>query len=339
MKTILDGNFPDTMRALVLNQFDGKPETQEMPVQTPGKGEILVKMDSSPINPSDWSFIRGLYSSMKTLPVIPGFEGSGVVVATGNDYFSKRLLGKNVSCFAPQDGNGTWAEYMLTRFDLAVPLGKKIDLEHASMLLVNPLSVVAMTELTKKRGIKAIANTAGASALGQILNKMCLEKNIVLVNIVRRQEQVDLLKNQGAKYIVNSGSQNYKKELAEVFKKLNVMIAFDAISGHMPLDLLEALPRGGEVIVYGALSEEALSADPGRFIFEQKRISGFWLSEWVTHQNIFKLLSMFGKIQKFITEKHHTNISNRVSLERTGEVLATYNENMTAGKVLVKPWE
>ena len=60
-----------------------------------------MKIDSAPINPSDWAFLRGLYNSPKKLPVVAGFEGSGIVMATGNDFFSRRLLGKKVACFAP----------------------------------------------------------------------------------------------------------------------------------------------------------------------------------------------------------------------------------------------
>ncbi len=337
MKTILKSGIPAKMKALMLTVFDTTPIVQEVDVPIPGKGQVLIKINSSPINPSDWTFLRGLYSTKKTLPVIPGFEGSGVVVATANDFMSRRLLGKNVACFAHPEQNGTWAEYMVTNNNFAVPLRKNFDMEQGAMLLVNPLSAIAMIKITKKAGYTAIANTAAASALGQMMNRMCQDEKIDLVNIVRREEQEDLLKSQGAKYLVNSSSGNFVEELSALFHKVNVKLAFDAISGQMSSDLLNALPTGGEVMVYGALSEMPITNDPGRFIFEKKRISGFWLSEWITHQNILTLLSSFGKIQKFLTDKHLMKIQKRIPLEGVEEGIKLYTENMTSGKVLIQP--
>ena len=104
-------------------------QIEQVDLPKPGKGEILIRIDSSPVNPSDNSFLRGMYGSRKTPPIIPGFEASGKVLASGNDFMARRLLGKNVACFAPMDGNGTWAEYMVTRANMAIPLKKEVDLE------------------------------------------------------------------------------------------------------------------------------------------------------------------------------------------------------------------
>lgn len=337
MKTIKHFDIPHEMKALYLEEFGKDLKVKEAVVPVPGKGEILIQMDSSPVNPSDNSFLKGNYGSKKQLPIIPGFEGSGKVVASGNDFMSKRLLGKNVACFAPMDGNGTWAEFMVTKANMAIPLKKGVDLEQGSMLMVNPISVMAMVDIAKKGKHKAIANTAAASALGQMLNRQCIENNLPIVHIVRRDEQVELLKSQGAKYIVNSSSNNFIEEMTKVFNELNVSLAFDAIAGQSPFDLIEALPVGGEVMVYGGLSEKPSSIHPGKLIFEKKKVSGFWLSEWITHQSMLKMLKTFGKIQKMISHNHRTRIHQSVSLANTQKGIQAYLEHMTAGKVLVKP--
>lgn len=337
MKVISGLNLPEQMRALVLKEFGVPPQVQSIDVPKPSKGEVLVQIDSSPINPSDNSFLKGMYSTKKPLPVVPGFEASGKVVATGDDFMSKRLLGKMVACFAPMDGNGTWAEYMLTKSSMCIPLKKGVDIEQGSMLMVNPLSVIAMIEIAKKGNHQAIANTAAASALGRMMNRICIEKNIPIVNIVRREEQVQLMNSEGASHIVNSSSQNFPDDLKSKFEKLNVTLAFDAIAGQSVFSLLEALPAGGEVMVYGGLSEEAAPVNPAKLIFEKKKVSGFWLSEWITHQSMIKMLIMFNKIQKLLSEKHQNTINKRVSLEETVEGLSLYMDKMTLGKVLVKP--
>ena len=151
MKNIFTTHFPNSMKGLVLKKFDEGLAIEELEVPKPAKGEVLVKIDSAPINPSDWAFLRGLYASPKKLPIVAGFEGSGIVMATGNDFFSRRLLGKKVACFAPPTGNGTWAEYTLTQAATAIPLKKNLSLEQGSMLLVNPLSVIAMISIAKKK--------------------------------------------------------------------------------------------------------------------------------------------------------------------------------------------
>ena len=87
MKNIFSTHFPNSMKGLVLKEFDKGLTVEDLEVPKPAKGEILVKIDSAPINPSDWAFLRGLYASPKKLPVVAGFEGSGIVMATGNDFF------------------------------------------------------------------------------------------------------------------------------------------------------------------------------------------------------------------------------------------------------------
>ncbi|MFY0687182.1 MAG: zinc-binding dehydrogenase [Cyclobacteriaceae bacterium] len=338
MKIIPNYDLPSIMKAVQLVEFDQPLQLIETAVPTPGKGEVLVKMDSAPVNPSDWSYLKGIYSAPKKPPVIPGFEGSGTVVASGSDFMSKRLLGKKVSCFAPPAGNGTWAQFMVTSNKTVIPLRKEVDLEQGSMLLINPLSVFAMVEIAKKRKIKGIANTAAASALGQMLDKLCSQSGITCINIVRRQEQVDQLKAKGIMHVINSTDENYQAELKEAFKQYNVMLAFDPIAGDSPYSLLEALPKGGEVMVYGSLSLENVTAHPRHLVFSDKKLSGFWLSAWIPQQNILKLLRLFDKVQKFLNTSH-VHIQQRVSLENAQDGINQYIEKMSAGKVLIKPWE
>jgi NADPH:quinone reductase-like Zn-dependent oxidoreductase len=226
---------------------------------------------------------------------------------------------------------------MVTKSSLAIPLKKNMDLEQGAMLMVNPLSVIAMLDIAKKAKCLAIANTAAASALGQMLNRMCIDRDLPLVNIVRRNEQVELLKSQGAKYVINSSDANFKEALAAIFHDLKVSIAFDAVAGKSTFDLMEALPPAGEVMVYGGLSEQTTSIHPGALIFENKKVRGFWLSDWITHQPMLKLLRSFNRIQKVFMHDHKTTVHQRVSLKDTQKGVSLYLQNMTAGKILVKP--
>jgi NADPH:quinone reductase-like Zn-dependent oxidoreductase len=118
MKTYI----PTKMRAVVLVESGANPSIAEIPVPQPGPGEVLVKMFASPINPSDLAFLAGGYGIKKEFPVVPGFEGSGTVVASGKGILPKLWLGKKVACAASPKYNGCWAEYMVTSAGSCVPL-------------------------------------------------------------------------------------------------------------------------------------------------------------------------------------------------------------------------
>src|SRR5215472_1195443 len=106
--------IPTKMRALVLHRYDiGSYDSltvEERPTPQPARGEVLVRMAASPINPSDLASLQGLYGVKKALPMVPGIEGCGTVVATGSGFLARRLMGKRVACAAGA-GDGTWAEY------------------------------------------------------------------------------------------------------------------------------------------------------------------------------------------------------------------------------------
>src|SRR5438874_4644546 len=139
--------IPETMRAVELRSYGGGADSvvvAEKPVPRPGNGQVLVRVAAAPVNPSDLSFLRGTYGHTKRLPVVPGFEGSGEVVAAGGGLLARLLLGRRVACAAPPDGDGTWAEFMLAEASYCIPLRKATDTEHAATMIVNPFTAWAL---------------------------------------------------------------------------------------------------------------------------------------------------------------------------------------------------
>jgi NADPH:quinone reductase len=338
MKVMSGVRISEMMHSLLLQEAKQPLVVSEQKTPMPAKGQVLVKIDSSPVNPSDLSFLQGTYSTDKVLPAVPGFEASGQVVASGDDYFSRRLLGKHVACFALSDGNGTWSQYMRTGSRFVVPLKPGLDVEQGAMLLVNPLSVMAMMDIARRGRHRAIANTAAAGALGRLLNRMCIEEKLPLLNIVQREEQVALLHSQGATQVLATENDDFEEQLKEICQRLHVTLAFDAVAGEVTGKVMRALPRGSEVMVYGGLSKEACQVNPGELIFRGKRVSGFWLTPWLSKQSVFRLMRQFNHVQKFLIHQHTIRIHRRVPLSDVTEELVLYQENMTAGKMIVKPW-
>jgi NADPH:quinone reductase len=332
--------IPDSMRAVQLRAYDGKPESiavVEIPVPRPGPGEVLVRVFGSPINPSDLMFIRGLYGFKKPLPAIPGFEGSGTVVEAGTGMMPRFLNGRRVACAAadPKVTGGMWAEYVVTLAQFCMPLRKNVDLEQGAALLINPMTAWALMEEARRGRHRAVVQTAAASALGRMIVRLGKRFSIPVINVVRRAEQVELLRKLGAAYVVNSSEPEFDKRLRELCHKLGASIGFDAVAGEMSAIVLRAQPLGSRLLVYGALSLQASQADPASLIFEAKRLEGFWLTSWLRSRTLLGQLRLARQIQKLLRSDLKTDFQAKVPLQEAGRALQQYAGNMTAGKVLL----
>ena len=226
-----------------------------MPTPEPGPDEIVVRVEASPINPSDLGLLVGAAdmttakaSGTKDAPVITakvpdaamkamagrldesmpvGNEGAGVVVATGSSDAAKALMGKTVAMI----GGAMYAQYRTLKARDVLELPAGTTAAEGASCFVNPLTALGMTETMRREGHKALVHTAAASNLGQMLNKICLKDGIDLVNIVRSKEQADILHKIGAKHVVNSTAPTFMDDLTNALVETGATIAFDAIGG------------------------------------------------------------------------------------------------------------
>lgn len=334
--------IPQTIRAVQIHAYDGKPESitvAQVPVPKPGAGEVLVKVHASPVNPSDLAFLQGLYGFKKPLPAIPGFEGSGTVVDSGAGMMPRFLKGRRVAC-AAADANvagGMWAEYVVTAAQFCMPLRKNIDLEQGAALLVNPITAWALMEEARKGSHRAVVQTAAASALGRMIVRLGRKFSLPVINVVRRAEQVELLRREGAEHVVNSSDAGFPDQLRDLCHKLGATIGFDAVAGEMSATVLRAQPRRARLLVYGGLSFQPCQADPGSLIFESKHLEGFWLSGWLRTKNLLGQLRLAKQIQELLGNELKTEFQAKVPLQDAPKALQHYAANMTAGKILIVP--
>lgn len=236
---------------------DGKLELSlaDVPIPEPGEGEVLVRVEASPINPSDLGLLFGgadmttaVATGTADHPVITadvpenmlraakaridqslpaGNEGAGVVVKSGGGELADSLEGKVVAIL----GGAMYAQYRVIKAKQCLPMNEGVTAAEGASCFVNPLTALGMVETMKVEGHTALLHTAAASNLGQMLVKICLADGIDLVNVVRRQEQVDLLKDLGAKYVVNSSADTFMEDLIEALVATNATIGFDATGG------------------------------------------------------------------------------------------------------------
>lgn len=331
--------IPSTMRALELTAYDGQPDSLrlvERPVPQPGPGQVLVRMAASPINPSDLMFLQGDYGAQpKRLPVVPGWEGSGVVV--GGAGLGAALRGRRVACGAPDDGDGTWAEYMVTGLGRCVPLRPGLSLTQGATLLVNPMTAWALTHMARVEGHRAVVNTAAAGALGRMIARLGRRAGLTILHIVRRPDQIPLLQAEGAVHILDSSAPAFESELVAACSRLDTTLAFDGVGGALTAQLLRALQPGGRVIVYGALAGTIASIGVKSLIFFDKRVEGFWLGTWLSHQPPWTLARAGLAAQGSLAGLLQPPIRARVPLAAAPQALAAYVAGMTAGKILFLP--
>ena len=332
--------LPDTMRAVELRSYEGGADAlavSERPVPRPGAGQVLVRVAASPVNPSDLAFLRGAYGIRKRLPVVPGFEGCGRVVAAGGGLWALHLVGRRVACAAPADGDGTWAEYMLAEAVQCIPLSKDTDIEQASMMIVNPFTAWALLGLARGLRAQAVVQTAAASALGRMIQRLAKARGLDVVNVVRRPEQVALLEGEGAGHVLDSSTPDFDERLKELCKRLRATAAFDAVAGELTGRLLSAMPSGSTAFVYGGLSMRGCVLDPRSLIFERKSVRGFWLADWMRNAGALRKYLAARGVQRLLKNELRTEVRARLPLEQAAEGVGAYAREMTGGKILFVP--
>jgi NADPH:quinone reductase-like Zn-dependent oxidoreductase len=288
------------MKAIVFDRC-GEPEevlqVREVPVPQPGPGQVRVRMIASPINPSDLLYIRGQYGKPPPLPATPGFEGVGVVEASGGGLLAKRVMGKRVAVLNRSTGN--WQEQPVVPARQAIPVPSDLSDEQAAAFFVNPASALVMTRyvLRVPRGAWLLQTAAG-SALGRMVIRLGKKHGFRTINIVRRREQADELLRLGVDAVICSGDESIPERVNALTSGAGVPYAIDAVGGQTGSEVAMALGPNGRLLVYGTLSMEPLAIDPRVLMVNHKIVEGFWLSEWAARQNMVTMLLLMRRISK-----------------------------------------
>ena len=352
--------------------------TSDVPI--PGDDEVLIKVEASPINPSDLglliSFAADLDSisssgsgdeTVTTMGIHPGLmqsmkprldksmqvgnEGGGVIVDAGKNV--KDLIGKTVGVA----GGAMYSQYRCLPAMSCLVMNDGTTSAEAASSFVNPLTALGFTETMKLENHTALVHTAAASNLGQMLVKICLADDIPLVNIVRKQEHVDLLKNLGAKYICNTSDEDFMKCLIDCLVETGATLGFDATGGgnegKLAGQILSAMEiaanknateysRYGsdtykQVYIYGGL-------DPTPTVLNRSfglswGLGGWLLTPFIGRVGMEKFQEMRDRVAKEIKTTFASNYKKEVSLEEmlAPDAIKTYAKQATGTKYLVTP--
>lgn len=243
------------LRSLVKNTGELELSLAETPLPPPAADEVIVRIEAAPMNPSDLGLLFGAAdmrtakrSGSESRPVVTasipeaamksmagrmdesmpvGNEGAGVVVDAGSSPEAQALIGKTVAVL----GGAMYTQYRCIKAAQCMVLPEGATPAEGASSFVNPLTALGMVETMRREGHKALVHTAAASNLGQMLNRICIQDGIALVNIVRRKEQEDILRALGAKHVCNAASPTFMEELTEALVATGATLAFDAIGG------------------------------------------------------------------------------------------------------------
>ena len=349
-------------------------------VPTPSDDEVLIKVEASPINPSDLGLLisfaadldsissqgsgdntvtsmgihPGLMQSMK--PRIDksmkvGNEGGGVIVDAGKNV--KKLIGKTVGVA----GGAMYSQYRCLPAMSCLVMNEGTTSAEAASSFVNPLTALGFTETMKLENHSALVHTAAASNLGQMLVKICLADDIPLVNIVRKEEHVELLKNLGAKHICNTSDENFMKNLIDCLVETGATLGFDATGGgnegKLAGQILSAMEvaanknateysRYGsdtykQVYIYGGLVPTPTVLN--RSFGLSWGLGGWLLTPFIGRVGTEKFQEMRDRVAREITTTFASSYTKEVSLEEMLEpdAIKTYAKQATGTKYLVTP--
>lgn len=369
----------DTMlqlRSLVTEAGTLELSLAEMPVPTPGPGKILVRVEATPINPSDLGLLLGA-ADMATAtasgtverPVVTatippammramaarvgesmpvGNEGGGTVTAAGAG--AEHLVGKKVGIL----GGAMYAQYRVVRVEDAIVLPEGVTAEQGASCFVNPLTALGMTETMRREGHTALVHTAAASNLGQMLNRICVKDGIGLVNIVRSADQTATLKALGATHIVDSSLPSFMDDLVAALVATGATIAFDAIGGgKLAGQILTAMEiainktakeysRYGssvhkQVYIYGGLNMAPTELSRGFGMMWG--VGGWLLTPFLQKIGAADAQKLRDRVAAELTTTFASHYTARISLAEALSlpVITAYNRRATGEKYLITP--
>ncbi len=272
----------------------------DVPAPQPRRGEVLVRMLASPVNPSDLMYIGGKYGLKPQFPATPGFEGVGVVEATGGGVLAWLRKGKRVAVINDRIGN--WAEYTVTSARQVIPVPDEMSDEQAASFFVNPATALAMTQdvLKVTRGAWLLQSAAGGE-LGKMVIRLGHKFAFRTINVVRRREQVEELKKLGADQVIVESDGPIPEQVRKLIPD-GVRYAIDPVGGETGSQVVAALAHGGRCLLFGSLSDEPISVHPRYLIGNDLSVEGFWLGAWAKKQRILTMLKLFRRMRGLMNE-------------------------------------
>ena len=366
------------LRSLVRRSGDIEVSLADVPVPEPSASEVLLRVEAAPINPSDLGLLFGPAdmgtarvsgpperplltaripdAAMKGLagrldqPMPVGNEGAGTVVAAGSSPAAQALLGRAVAVL----GGAMYSQWRCVAAEQCLVLPEGTTPAEGAAAFVNPLTALGMVETMRREGHGALVHTAAASNLGRMLNRICLTDGIGLVNIVRRPEQVALLRAMGASHVCDASAPGFTGELTEALAATGATLAFDAIGGgRLAGQILGAMEaalgrKATEYSRYGSTTHKHVYIYGGLDTGPTEFVRNFGMSWGMGGWLLFPFLQKIGpaaadKLKQRVAAELKTTFASHYAKELSlaealqPAMIAAYGRRATGEKYLLNP--
>jgi NADPH:quinone reductase-like Zn-dependent oxidoreductase len=324
------------MKSLCLREF-GNPTTSAELIDTeppqPGRGQLLVSLEASPINPSDLLLIRGFYGHRPVLPAALGTEGVGQIVAAGEGVDPGRIGGRVL--IIPTLKHATWQDQVVVDEADAFAVDADTDVLQVAMLGVNPMTAdVLLRRFVDLRPGDWVGQTGGNSAVGRAVITLAKLAGYRTLNVVRRPEVAQELMDLGADAVVVSGP-DVRAQLKKALGGDRISLLLDATAGDVVAELAPWLVHGGTLVSYGGMSGAPLVVRPGDLIFRDLQIRGFWQKNWLDTAPREQALSSYSRLAALVSDGSlHAPIAATYPLEKYEDALTHAGRPDRVGKVL-----
>lgn len=335
----MDTTLPETFKAVIAKRDGSRGDLRDVPLQKPGKNELLIKVHYASVNPSDLGTMMGFYPVYPPPNNIPerkecptGMEGCGEIVAIGEDCIVKHEVGDLVSFLSL----GSWAQYCIVPSERAAKNDPSLSRE-AAACTINSFTCLLMYDLAVQGKHKTIIQNAASSALGKMVIRYFKMKGIKTINIVRKNSYFEELLKEGGDYVLNQEDDDFDTKLQELAAKEEATLGFDCIGGDMLGRILYAMPPNSEIRLLGAFSEKPIMAGLQDLLFLNKTIKGFWGSKIVegfTQEQTYKYMQ---EVQTHLKDILRSEIAKVFKMSEYREAVKSYKELSGKGKILINP--
>src|SRR5438128_674269 len=300
-----------------------------------GPEDVLISMEAAPLNPSDFLFVRGNYGVRPALPSAVGAEGVGRVAKIGSRVDvalqSKRVL------IVPTYEQGTWADQVVVPVRNIVPMSDEADPLQLSMIGINPATAYLLLKryVSLMRG-DWIGQTAANSAMGQYIIAFAKLAGVKTLNVVRREEAAEQVRQWGGHRVVLQGD-NLHKDIEEALDGKKLSLVLDTVGGTPVGELANSLKPGGSIVVYGLQSGQFPAVSPGDLIYRDLSLNGFWLINWIRNAPRTEIQEIYQKLGDLVADGSLSAAVDHVyALDDFKEAFDQSLKSNRSGKILFK---
>ena len=300
-----------------------------------GEEEALLSMEAAPLNPSDFLFVRGIYGIRPAFPSPVGAEGVGRVAKIGSKV-DVGLRGMRV-LILPTYEQGTWADQVVVPVRNIVPMSDEPDPLQLSMIGINPVTAyLLLNRYVSLMPGDWIGQTAANSAMGQYIIALAKLAGVKTLNVVRRKEAAEQVRQWGGDRVVLQGD-NLLKDIAEALDGKKLSLVLDTVGGTPVGELAKSLKPGGSIVVYGLQSGQFPAVPPGEFIYRGLSLHGFWLINWVRNAPRAEIQEIYQKLGDLVADGSLSAVVEHVyPLDQFKEAFKQSLKSNRSGKILFK---